>query len=217
MENNANDEDEDLFDEGSEEEMDEAGSESEQASEVWWDESSSAPEGTLDVGEEIIQEYGMKFDCFIYFGAWAKKSHPYNAVTVYILTRYIQGVEKVPCILNLNNLEINSRIAKPNTYLKPRGLHNFFFFFFVFFVLFLIPIMMLELLLLDIYKLNIFSALIPQVSCFAISWQMEACFITNPNIVCKRWFLFYLVTYQITKSDSRSLSATLMFYFICIM
>ena len=60
MENNAADEGEDSFNEGSEEEMVEAGSESEEASEVWWDDSSSAPEETLDVGEEIIQEYGMK-------------------------------------------------------------------------------------------------------------------------------------------------------------
>ena len=48
-----------------------------------------------------------------------------------------------------------------------------------------------------------------------MSWQMEACFITKPNIVYKWWFMFYLVTYQITKSDSRLLSATLMFCFIC--
>ena len=39
----------------------------------------------------------------------------------------VQGVKKSPLTtLNLNNLKIKSRIAKPNTYLKTRGLHNYF-------------------------------------------------------------------------------------------
>ena len=50
-----------------------------------------------------------------------------------------------------------------------------------------------------------------------MSWQMKACFITKWNIVYKLWFLFYLVAYQITKSDSRLLSVTLMFCFICML
>ena len=37
------------------------------------------------------------------------------------------GYPKSPLTtLNLNSLKIKSRIAKPNTYLKTRGLHNFF-------------------------------------------------------------------------------------------
>ena len=41
-----------------------------------------------------------------------------------------------------------------------------------------------------------------------ISWRyrklMEVCFTPKPNIAHKCWFLFYLVTYPITKGDSRS-------------
>ena len=43
-------------------------------------------------------------------------------------TTYYTGCPKSPLTtLNLNNLKIKSRIAKPNTYLKTSGLHNFFF------------------------------------------------------------------------------------------
>ena len=42
---------------------------------------------------------------------------------------------------------------------------------------------------------------------------MEACFIIKPIIDYKCLFLFYLVTDQITKSDSRLLEVTLVFYF----
>ena len=48
--------------------------------------------------------------------------------------------------LNLNFLKTESRIAKPNTYLKPRGLHNF-----------LISHMTLQQVLLKIFKQNKFT------------------------------------------------------------
>ena len=49
--------------------------------------------------------------------------------------------------------------------------------------------MMLELLLLEIHKLDKFSGPIPKISNHVLlihmSWQMEACFITKPNVVCR--------------------------------
>ena len=69
------------------------------------------------------------------------------------------GCPKSPLTtLNLNNLQIKSLIAKSNTYLKTRGLHNF-----------LIPIMILELVLLEIYKAKQFSWPILKILCFTYS------------------------------------------------
>ena len=105
------------------------------------------------------------------------------------------GCLKSPLItLDLNNLKIKSRIAKTKHILKTKGLY-----------IFLIPNMMLEILLLEIYKLYKFS-MIPKSYALLIhmSWQMEACFITKPNIVYKYWFLFYLDINPITNGHSRS-------------
>ena len=66
------------------------------------------------------------------------------------------GCPKSPLTtLNLNNLKIKSRIAKQNTYLKTKGLHNFFDTKYD--------------VLLEIYKLNKFSGPIPKISCFIYS------------------------------------------------
>ena len=42
---------------------------------------------------------------------------------------------------------------------------------------------------------------------------MEACFITKPNIVYKCWFLFYLVSYQITKQKKKKQFMLVVGYF----
>ena len=72
--------------------------------------------------------------------------------------------------LNLSNLKINSHIIKTSTHLKLKAC-----------TILLILDMMLEVVLLEIYKLNKLSGPIPQISCFAyihLSCHIEACIIT---------------------------------------
>ena len=75
------------------------------------------------------------------------------------------------------------------------------------------PDMMLELVLLEIYKLTQFSVQIHKISCFAYSHVLtDGSMLHHSTKYCLHVvFQFYLVTYQITKSDSHFLLATLMF------
>ena len=84
----------------------------------------------------------------------------YNFIQILWLQKFNNtGCPKSPLTtLKLNNLKTKSCIAKPNTYSKTRGLHNF-----------LISNLMLELVLLETYKLNKFSGPIPKMSYFAYS------------------------------------------------
>ena len=110
--------------------------------------------------------------------------------------------------MNLNNLKIKNCIAKPNTYLKSKGLHNV-----------LIPDMISEVVLLEIYKLNKFSGPIPKILCFCLFtcpdiWKhatsLDQILFTNIGF-CSIWWVIKLQT------DSCLLLATLMFCFICIL
>ena len=106
------------------------------------------------------------------------------------------GCSKSPLTtLHLNNLKIKSRIAKPNTYLKTRDLHYF-----------LIPNMMLELVLLKIYKLNKFSGPISKISCFAYSHKHGLSL--NQMLFTNAVFCSILSLIKLQKSDYRLLSDT---------